>query len=261
VPGGVFLGLGTGDSGVTNLGLRPAPLEHLRAYLLCIRELLESGTSRWDGNRVFLAMAAGTRVPIYVSAHGPRSIELGAEIGDGIVVGTGFSRDVTDRVHEIVERTCERTGQDPASLDLRWAAGGIGIEEDSSLAVAKIGWLVASSAHHASRHGPRSGMLPDKLRNKIMTLGDSYDLRTHGRQPAEHKRRYVQLATDLGVWGYMADRFLIAGTEAEVSARLAEFTTRGVRKLQVSTSVCGMTGIERILTLVTSCPESKRTKL
>ena len=70
-PGRTMLGIGTGDSAVLNLGLRPATRARLRAYVKTIRELLETGSSEWQGRPVCLTWRR-RKVPIYLAASARR---------------------------------------------------------------------------------------------------------------------------------------------------------------------------------------------
>ncbi|MCR3752078.1 LLM class flavin-dependent oxidoreductase [Lentzea californiensis] len=208
---GVFLGIGTGDSGVYNLGGRAATLRDLRAYVQAVRE--------------FLARRA-TAAKVLVAAHGMRSLEVAAEIGDGVIVGLGHSEEVVAAVTAV-------TGHD---VEVWWNTGTITIDLDGDRAEATGGWVLASLAHHFTRFGLESKLVPAGLRSGVEQLGALYDLSRHGVQTEEDKRRYVEAAKMLGVWDHLADRFLIAGTESEVVKRLDELSARGVRRLEMGTA-------------------------
>src|SRR5436309_1288718 len=62
-PGRTMIGIGTGDSSVDNVGVRPAKHTELRAYVTTIRELLETGDSIYNGARCKLTWFRG-RIPI-----------------------------------------------------------------------------------------------------------------------------------------------------------------------------------------------------
>ena len=49
--GRAFLGIGSGDSAVLNLGLRPARLAELHHYIQSAREMLAGDTSEYRGDR------------------------------------------------------------------------------------------------------------------------------------------------------------------------------------------------------------------
>ncbi|WP_434444255.1 LLM class flavin-dependent oxidoreductase [Lentzea sp. E54] len=208
---GVFLGIGTGDSGVYNLGGRAATLRDLRAYVQAVRQFLDR---------------RGNTVKVLVAAHGMRSLELAAEIGDGVIVGLGHSEEVVAAVTAV-------TGHD---VEVWWNTGTITVDPDGERAETAGGWVLASLAHHFTRFGLESKLVPAGLRSGVEQLGALYDLSRHGVQTEESKRRYVEAAKRLGVWDHLADRFLIAGTESEVVKRLDELSARGVRRLEMGTA-------------------------
>ena len=53
-PGRIYIGIGSGDSGVYNLGFTGSPMAHLREYILTVRKLLEEGKAEYQGKQVLL---------------------------------------------------------------------------------------------------------------------------------------------------------------------------------------------------------------
>jgi len=247
--GRMFLGIGSGDSGVVNLGVARSKQSYLREYVACVRDLLVHGRAQWEGHEVYLSRSSPFPVPIYIAAHGMRSLRTAAEIGDGIMVGLGVSPEVIERVTASVADTCARIGRDPSTIDCRWSVGGIAIASSEEEATQQLGWLVAPMAHHFARQGPQSSLVPAGLADRVRSLGLSYDLSIHGRSTALSKDRYLQTAKDLGVWDYLRERFLICGTAETIGERLQELAKHGVTKFEVSTSVCGADGVLAILQL------------
>src|SRR5258707_8064850 len=77
-PGRVYVGIGSGDTGVTHLGMQAAPLAQLKSYVLAVRHLLETGVAEYQGERVRLEWAR-RRIPLLITAHGSRSLRLAGE--------------------------------------------------------------------------------------------------------------------------------------------------------------------------------------
>ncbi|MGW8375624.1 LLM class flavin-dependent oxidoreductase [Streptomyces sp. ODS28] len=257
-PGGVFLGIGTGDSGVYNLGQRAATLRDLRAYAVCVAELLRTGRSVWRGADVHLARPPERRVPLYMAAHGRRSLELAAEIADGVFLGLGHSEDVVREVRAVVAGAAERAGRDPGSLELWWNAAGLRIGPDSERAAQEAGWLAASLAHHFARSGLAGKFVPAEYEDGVRKLGELYDLGQHGRQSPEKRRAYLEAAMELGVWDYLRERFLITGTEDEVAGRLRVLRERGVHRLELGLAAGGTDGVLAALDLVRGINAERR---
>ncbi|MGQ4464630.1 LLM class flavin-dependent oxidoreductase [Streptomyces violaceoruber] len=256
--GGVFLGMGTGDSGVYNLAQRAATLQDLRQYVTCVRDLLHDGRARWHGADLRLKRESGLRVPLYLAAHGMRSLELAAQMADGIFIGLGYSEDVVREVLSVVRRGAEQANRDPDAIDLVWNTGAISINSDSDRAVTDAGWIVASLSHHFARFGMSSKLVPAEFQEGVRKLGELYDLSQHGHQSTARRQEYIEAAMDLGVWDYLSDRFLIAGSGADVQARIETLQSRGVRKFEIGLSVGGPDGVASVLDLVHRINDSDR---
>ena len=91
--GRAFLGLGSGDSAVLNLGLRPARLAELHHYIQSVREMLAGETSEYRGDRAHVRWS-GTSVPIAMSAEGPRTLAMAGSVADAAIIHTGLTIDV-----------------------------------------------------------------------------------------------------------------------------------------------------------------------
>ncbi|MFI5557892.1 LLM class flavin-dependent oxidoreductase [Amycolatopsis japonica] len=231
---GVYLGIGTGDSGVYNLNGRACTLADLRTFVVAVRELLDSGRTKIDGKTYYISIEPRGIIPIYVAAHGRRSLELGAELGDGLILGLGHSPEVVEPVMNVIADTRSRFGGRVEDLQLTWNSGGIHIDETPGVAVERAEWLLASFSHHFSRFGLRGKFVPEKYQAGIRELGQSYDLLRHGSISTQQVDEYRKLASKLGVRDYLLERFVIAGTRSEVTSRIDALASRGVRRYGAS---------------------------
>jgi len=97
-PGRIFCGIGTGNTAMRIMGHKPIPMAEFDDYLATLRILLDGGEAqvRWRGQTAparhlmpdagFVAFAP--RMPMYVSAFGPKATALAAKHGDGLVMST-----------------------------------------------------------------------------------------------------------------------------------------------------------------------------
>ena len=102
-PGRVFAGLGTGDSAVFNIGLRPVKLAALGEFTACLRALLRGESTHYQGHELKLTWGKAN-IPIYIAGHGPNTLELGGEYADGVIVGTGVGDDVVRHAYDLALR-------------------------------------------------------------------------------------------------------------------------------------------------------------
>src|SRR5262249_16789469 len=71
----VFGGIGTGDSALINIGMKPVKLAALGEFLTTIRALMHGEAVQRNGSEMRLTWGKAD-VPIYVSAHGPKTLEF-----------------------------------------------------------------------------------------------------------------------------------------------------------------------------------------
>ncbi len=108
-PGRVFAGLGTGDSAVFNIGLKPVKLAALGEFTACLRALLRGESSNYQGHELKLTWGKAD-IPIYIAGHGPKTLELAGEYADGVIVGTGVGDDVVRHAYASISAGAARAG-------------------------------------------------------------------------------------------------------------------------------------------------------
>ncbi|MQF82996.1 LLM class flavin-dependent oxidoreductase [SAR202 cluster bacterium AD-802-E10_MRT_200m] len=231
-PGRVSIGIATGDSAIYNLGRKAATINDLREYILAVQELLETGTAEYKGRQVKLPWAK-KHIPIYVAAHGSKSLFLAGEVGDGVIVGTGNSRDVVEQSLAVLDKGARSRGRTVDDLDIWWAAGYNASDDSEESEPARGGY--ATAAHFLSRHTLEGKFIPDKYKAGIKKLGDSYDMTTHGKNVAEQQKYYQQIAEEAGVADYLAERFgCFTGNVEQCLAKLNEMVSMGITQFTSS---------------------------
>ena len=94
-PGRVFLGLGTGNTAMRVMGMKPMLLKDFEEYLRVLKALLKGEEVDFTFNGVtksiqFLHQDLGfynleDTVPVYVAANGPKALRLAGKYGDGLI--------------------------------------------------------------------------------------------------------------------------------------------------------------------------------
>ena len=115
-PGRTVLGIGAGDRPLRSLGLRPARLLEMRQSIEAIRRLLSGEHVTYDGagftmDDAHLRFDASFHIPVFISASGPKTLELAGEIADGVIFLGGLFRDGVAYGLEHIERGAERAGR------------------------------------------------------------------------------------------------------------------------------------------------------
>lgn len=247
-PGRIYIGIGSGDSGVYNLGFTGSPMDHLREYILTVRKLLEEGEAEYQGKQVLLTWVGRKHIPIYLSAHGPRAVRLAGEVADGVIMGLGINPEVIRGSLDLLEQGAKQAGRDVKDIDVWWV-GGIRIDPRPGEALRQSAWVVSSPNHHLARFTMNGKFIPEKYKEGIKRLAEAYDISTHGKTPQEQRDSYDQLARELGVRDYLMDRFLTAGTPDEVGQMLRERMAAGATQFSAGTSVGAMEQAHRLADL------------
>ena len=115
-PGRTILGIGAGDRPLRSLGLRPARLLEMRESIDAIRQLLSGEHVTYEGqgftmDDAHLRFDSAYHIPVFVSASGPKTLELAGEIADGVIFLGGLFRDGVAYGLEHIERGANRAGR------------------------------------------------------------------------------------------------------------------------------------------------------
>ena len=227
-PGRVYIGIGAGGTGVWHLGMKTAKLAELEEYVLAVRSLLTDGEAEYRGETVRLPWAAGRRIPIVVSAHGPQALRAAGKVGDGVIVGLGVTPEVVAGSLELLEEGARSAGRSRSDLDV-WFTCFWFVDEEPGVAARRGAWAATAFSLHFARWGVEGRFVPEELQEGVVELGRAYDLVTHGAVPPEQQAEYARLANELGVGEYLRRRFVFAGTPAEVEVQVRTAIAAGAR--------------------------------
>jgi 5,10-methylenetetrahydromethanopterin reductase len=231
-PGRTYIGIGSGDTGVSHLGVKAAPLARLEAYVLALRQLLESGEADYNSEAVKLRWAnAGKprRIPIIVAAHGPKALRLAGRIGDGVIAGLGVTPEVIAGSLELIEQGARESGRRIEDIEV-WFTCFWFVDPTPGVAKQAGAWAATSLASHFAKAGTAGKFVPPEYEEPLMRLGALYDKLTHGAVPGDQKAQYAEAASELGVLDYFQRRFSFAGTPDEVHAQIEAARAAGASR-------------------------------
>lgn len=177
--GRAFFGIGTGDSAVLNLGLRPAKHAALREYIEAVRTILMGQYYEYRGRQIHVKWSQSP-LPVLISAEGPRTLALGGEIADIVMVHTGLSIEILRESITQIQRG-ETVGGKEAGTTKVWAFAKCNISDDREEAIDEIKMALAASGHHAFRFTLEGKHVPEELRESIAILQREY-------VPVEHEQ-------------------------------------------------------------------------
>ena len=260
-PGRIDFGVGTGFTARNTMGLPAMRLADLREYARVVRELLAGETVKWDAEGAartvrFLdptggLLAVGGRIPLHVSAFGPRARALTAEIADGWLAFVGRpSRALRDI--RAMEESCRGAGRDPSTLyKTAFTMGSVlddGEPADSPRARAEAGPL-ALSFFHGVMDGSLKARVPEALAPAVAEYRRLYERfePADARYLTLHKGHFIRPRPE-------EERFLTAplirdltttGTAGEVVERVRGLAAAGYQQLAVCLAPNHEDAIER----------------
>jgi 5,10-methylenetetrahydromethanopterin reductase len=117
-PGRVILGVGTGDSSIKTLGLRPTRLASMREQIEATRALLHGEAVDFGGRAMRIEAVPSEPVPIYLAANAPKALALAGELCEGVITVAGIRPDAIGGVLERVAEGAARADRSLAGLDV-----------------------------------------------------------------------------------------------------------------------------------------------
>src|SRR5260370_8443100 len=137
----MVLGIGAGDRPRLALGLRPSPLADLEAAVEAIRGLWSGATLdlRAPGftlSGAHMRFPARPGIPVYLSASGPRTLELAGRIADGVVLLVGLFPEALNWALEHVRRGADKADRPMPHIAV-FAYGMVSEDEEAALAAAR----------------------------------------------------------------------------------------------------------------------------
>jgi 5,10-methylenetetrahydromethanopterin reductase len=224
--GRAIIGMGTGDGPVYSLGRTATRLADFEKGLRTMRDLLHDrgidvpkSRERAGGN---VKLKAGRRpVPIYISAEGPKTLVVAGRTCDGVILGSGFAKPVTDWARQRIAEGARLAGRSPDDIDIM-PAGMIVVDDDGDLARRRVRSRMANRAHHNFRFTMET--VPEGEAAGVRRFMDNFDI----SKPIE-ERIDPNFVTD-----YLLDRFTIAGTPRECIEKVKRLEADGIKRILIT---------------------------
>jgi 5,10-methylenetetrahydromethanopterin reductase len=167
--GRLILGMGAGDRPLLALGQRPATLATLEAAVAGIRRLwrgeeVDLAARGFTMSRAHLRFPARADIPVYLSASGPKTLELAGRIADGAILLVGLFPEALEWAISHLTRGAEAAGRARPHVAV-FAYGAISEDEQAALDAARsiAAWFPQTAPHICDLAGlPRSTM--DRVR-------------------------------------------------------------------------------------------------
>ncbi|CUU55889.1 5,10-methylenetetrahydromethanopterin reductase [Parafrankia irregularis] len=140
--GRFILGIGAGDRPLEAFGMRPAKLAVLEDSIVAIRALLRGGdvdqtSAGFELHDAHLRFGARSDIPVFISASGPKTLELAGRVADGVILLAGLHTDGIRFALEHIDRGVEAAGRSARPHVAVFAYGRIDEDEQAALAAAR----------------------------------------------------------------------------------------------------------------------------
>jgi len=218
--GRAILGLGTGDGPVYSQGLKATPMKDFEIGVQMIRALTQGKTIQFPTGKVGISFHLRP-TPIYVSAEGPKGLQLAGRSADGVILGTGFDLSVYEWAKKNIRAGAAETGRKESDIAVI-AAGMLCVRDDGSEARRIVRNRIANRAHHNFRFTFET--VPAEELEGVKKFVAAFDV----MKPMEDR-----VDPDL-VNDYLVRRFSIAGNPKECIERIEELQAAGVEHLMLT---------------------------
>ena len=219
--GRAILGLGTGDGPVYTQGLKATTMKDFEAGVKLIRNLVRGNTATFSTGKVGIGFTINQPAPIYVSAEGPKGLQLAARSADGVILGTGFDLKVYEWAKENIRKGAAEAGRHEKDIAII-AAGMLCVRDDGKEARKIVRNRLANRAHHNFRFTFET-VPPEELQG-VKKFMAGFDV----MKPMEDR-----VDPDL-VNDYLIQRFSVAGNPNECIERIEALKAAGVEHLMLT---------------------------
>lgn len=226
--GRAVLGIGSGDSAVRSLELPPASLDELEAVVTLFRRITQGQSATYDGTEVGVEWlrkeGRSLDIPVMLAAAGPKTMRLGGRVADRVLIIAGLHDDVIEDAVDNVRAGARANGRDPEDVEI-WFFVLTNVADERKEAIDGLESTIAAVAHLLFQPTMEGKSLPEEHRDAVRTLADNYVMESHVGLEAENPN--AEMIDELGLTGYLADRFCVAGPAERCRRKLQGIAETG----------------------------------
>ncbi len=231
----VFIGIGSGDP--MSKGRPRAKLKDMRDAVSFIRNYLAGKEVEYNGVKM-KSNWIKKPMPIYMSAHGPKALQLAGEIADGVIFLCIHPVYVKWQL-ELIAQGAEKAGRDPSTID-NWARCMIYPTDNKDDAFRETSAAPSSYAGlwrilvrdipevedlRARMEKAEPGLVDELIRD-TKKYGDILDPRHTEQLDVPHSKVVTRR---------MIDFFHFSGREEDIIAQMEELADIGVKTISMTT--------------------------
>jgi 5,10-methylenetetrahydromethanopterin reductase len=225
--GRMVLGLGTGHSGVVNLGAGKSAVAEFRDGLRFVRALLAGERATLHGAEAQLPPPA-RRVPVYAAASGPGALRAAGAEADGVFVNYGLQAEHVACCRALLAQGAQETRRAAAELGVWWIAA-LDVTERREAAFDALGNILGFVAAYVLGPAPAERGVPADLVPAIGELRRTYT--------TKRARMDAGLIKRLGLFDYLRTRLAVAGTPDDCVEQVRAAIAAGATRLMFTVSL------------------------
>jgi 5,10-methylenetetrahydromethanopterin reductase len=228
--GRAFFGIGPGDSAAYNIGVPSVRMAEFEEYATCVRDLCAKHVGVYQGRELTMNWATDP-VPLWVAGDGPRMLELGGRIGDGVIVGNGATPELVRYAREHIAAGAAESGRTLDDIDV-WYMARVHVTDTVEQGIEDLGFYLASYANVRFRRAmhDKGVTVTDDIAERLRAFRAAFD----GSQAYDPGNRHnLDLLDRLGLTRWLADQFLVTGPLDLVIERVRALVDAGARNIVV----------------------------
>lgn len=228
--GRAVLGIGVGMSSTGVLRKEPRPLAELATAVQFFRDFTAGNDATWQGVTVHSEWSR-RQIPVIIGADGPKGMRQAARIADGVFL-PGVRKDLFAwRLPRLADGAAA-SGRTLSDLQI-WIRTMVCVDDDLKRARSEVRSYAATNAFSLYLGVLRwstpdaeelKDVLPARLVDEIVRLGQRYDYYEHEKRGAAHA---ADLSDDL------IDSFVFCGPPSRCIERIRELRSAGVDRISM----------------------------
>ncbi len=193
-----------------------------------MRDLCAGHVATYQGRELRMNWDAPP-VPVWIAGDGPRMLELGGRIGDGVIVGNAATPELVRWAREHVAAGAAESGRSIDDVEV-WCMVRVHVAESVEQGIEDLGFYLASYANVRYRRSMRDKGVPvdDDIAARLQRFRETWD----GRQAYDPRNRHnLDLLDELGLTRWLADQFLVTGPLDVVLDKVGALVDAGARNI------------------------------
>ena len=228
-PSRVVLGIGTGHSGVRNLGAAGLPASELAEAITFIKELLRGRPASYRGGTTAHLPWVKQPSQVFVAASHPASWRAAGTAADGVFINYGLAAENVRESEGAVVAAAQAAGRHPDEVEI-WQIAGLDCNEDREAARRKLGAILAFvTAYIMGNTNPARRGVPPQYQEAVSELRRRFSTRPGDAEAA--------LVNELGLLDYLGGRLAVSGTPEECLTQVRRAEAAGAKRLMFTVSV------------------------